>query len=306
VTAPATLARRFSTYQAERFPVFKHGLLIAVFAGSAVAYAARLNGLAPTWGGFLVAAIVCFLIFFELRVADEHKDFEDDQRFRPERPVPRGLISLAELRALAFVAAAMQAFTVLVTDVRLVAPLLLVWSWAALMSVEFFAPAWLKARPALYLVSHMAIMPLIALFALSCGGAPPRSLGTVAFLALAFLNGLALEIGRKAWAPQDEREGVETYSRLWGVGGAAAAVGAAGLAAAGAGLWAAVLAGLSPLWFAPALAACGFALYAAATYAAAPTSAKAKRVETAAGLFTLAAYASLSLLPLLGDAWTGR
>ena len=41
--------------------------------------------------------------------------------------------------------------------------LLAVWLWFALMTKEFFAAQWLKARPILYLVSHMAILPLIDL-----------------------------------------------------------------------------------------------------------------------------------------------
>ena len=32
------------------------------------------------------------------------------------------------------------------------------------MTAEFFVPEWLKARPFLYLVSHMAIMPFIDLY----------------------------------------------------------------------------------------------------------------------------------------------
>ncbi len=87
-------------------------------------------------------------------------------------------------------------------DPRLVAPLALVWLWMALMTAEFFAPQWLKARPFLYLVSHMLIMPLIDLFVTACewltaSGHPPGALWL--FLVLSFLNGCVLEIGRKIY-----------------------------------------------------------------------------------------------------------
>ena len=36
------------------------------------------------------------------------------------------------------------------------------------MSAEFFAPERLRTRPLLYLVSHMAIVPLIDLYATAC------------------------------------------------------------------------------------------------------------------------------------------
>lgn len=90
----------------------------------------------------------------------------------------------------------------------------------ALMTVEFFVPEWLKARPILYLTSHMAIMPLLDLFVtgvewLPAAGRPANAL--VLFLLLSFVNGCVLEIGRKIWAPDNEREGVETYSGVWGI-----------------------------------------------------------------------------------------
>jgi hypothetical protein len=42
------------------------------------------------------------------------------------------------------------------------------------------------------------------------------------FLALSFVNGCVLEIGRKLWAPENEIAGVDTYSGLWGPRRAAA------------------------------------------------------------------------------------
>jgi 4-hydroxybenzoate polyprenyltransferase len=92
------------------------------------------------------------------------------------------------------------------------------------MAREFFASAWLKQHPAVYLLSHMVILPLIDLFATACDWAfaglrqPPPGLAW--FLIVSFLNGIVVEIGRKTRAPEDEEEGVETYSGLWGVAGA--------------------------------------------------------------------------------------
>jgi hypothetical protein len=107
--------------------------------------------------------------------------------------------------------------------------LALVWAWLLAMSFEFGVPAWLKARPVVYLLSHMAIMPLIDLLLtglewLPGGGAAP---GLGLFLALSFVNGCVLEIGRKLWAPQNEIAGVDSYSRLWGARRAAAIWGVA-------------------------------------------------------------------------------
>src|SRR5207247_11479466 len=91
--------------------------------------------------------------------------------------------------------------------------------WAALMTREFFAAPWLRRQPTAYLISHMAILPMIdgyttGLDWLAGGSGPPAGLWF--FLVVTFLNGSVMEIGRKLRAPEDEREGVTTYTGAWG------------------------------------------------------------------------------------------
>ena len=96
-----------------------------------------------------------------MRVADEFKDYEGDLAYRPERAVPRGLVTR---RLLAWLAVFFGGLALCVTgliSLKLIWPLLVVWVWLGLMSFEFFVPDWLKSRPLIYLISHMAIMPLI-------------------------------------------------------------------------------------------------------------------------------------------------
>ncbi len=298
------LAARLWTYQRERFPVFRHGALILAFSGGEALYGARLRGPGTQWRpdgwAILIAAVVCFGFFLQLRIADEHKDAEDDRRWRPERAVPRGLVTLGELRGVAAVVAAAQLGLTLLYAWPLVSVLSLVWAYMGLMSAEFFAPAVLRPRPALYLVSHMVVMPLIALFSVTCGlrriEAAPGA-GIAAFLLLAFCNGAMIEIGRKTWAPPSEREGVETYSKLWGPRGAAAATAAAGLAAGITAIAIQQLTGLS-LWLdLPVVIAFAWLARTVLAFAQAPTPARASAMETAAGLAGLASYVGVSWAP---------
>src|SRR6266480_1250826 len=99
---------RWWVYQRERFPVVAHGVLIAAFSSSAVSYSALLRGQRPRMASIAVAFVTCFLFFLQLRIADEFKDFEEDSRWRPYRPVPRGLIRLEELGVVFGMAAAIQ------------------------------------------------------------------------------------------------------------------------------------------------------------------------------------------------------
>ena len=298
------LIERLWIYQAERFPVFKHGIAIAAFALAGAALPSLLGGAAfDPWTG-VVATAVTFLFFLQLRIADEHKDFADDSRYRPERAVPRGLVTLGELRVVGFAAAPVQAALAWSIDPLLLLPLALVWAWMALMSAEFFAPEALKARPVLYLVSHMAVTPLIAAFAVACGWlaadpAPQPSFAYAAFLALAFANGLVIEISRKSWALADERPGVESYSKLWGSLGAGAVAAAAMLLSAGLSL--SVLAGAGAhVGFTVAAVLCAaIGIIGAAHFAVAPTSAHAKRFGSTAAFWVLASYLLLGLGPLV-------
>jgi 4-hydroxybenzoate polyprenyltransferase len=300
-TPRAPLAARLWAYQRERFPLAAYVPLIGISALSAAAWSAAARGRPglPPWPVLAVGMATALGFFFLLRVADEHKDAHVDRQFRPELPVPRGLVSLAELRgAGAAVALAAFAANALVAP-RLLFALVPAVAWAALMAREFFVAEWLRARPAAYLLSHMMVMPL--LFAYLTGldwlavADPPD--GLPFFLTLAFLNGILVEVGRKIRAPRDERPGVETYTATWGVRAAPALWLAALVAAATFGALASRPTGvagtagiaLAVLMIAVAFPALGFLR--------GPTSARAKQIEAASGIWTLASYLVLAITP---------
>lgn len=215
------MTNRWWIYQKERFPLLGHGPLILAFSFCAVSYARHLRGDTsfPPAVAIGVAFVSCILFFLQLRIADEFKDFDEDSRWRPYRPVPRGLIKLRELAIVFILAAATQLIIALLYCPVMALILLLVWIYLAGMSKEFFVRQWLKARPVTYMLSHMLIMPMIDFYAtssdwLAAGVSAPSGLGW--FLATSFFNGLSVEIGRKLRSPADEEEGVQTYTVVWG------------------------------------------------------------------------------------------
>lgn len=214
---------RWWIYQKERFPIFAHGPLIVVFCLAVMFFSAlqQEQFVLPGTMRICGAVISTLILFFQLRVADEFKDFEIDSNYRPERPVPRGLVQLEELAKLAYLGAAIQFLIAVFIDIGLLPILAAVWAYVGLMTKEFFAPDWLRKHPAIYLVSHMLIMPLIAFYISAfdwlcvCRARPQ---GMLWILAVAFFCGLVLELGRKIRIPRLEQKGVETYSALWGTG----------------------------------------------------------------------------------------
>lgn len=216
--ARGPLLQRLWRYQAERFPLARHGPLILVFSGAALGYAGQLAARAPQPAVLAAATAVVLLQFLLMRVADEFKDDGDDRRWRPERPVPRGLVNLAELAVLGSVAAALQLILVLASAPAALPWLLVVWGWFLLMTAEFFRPAWLRHHLALYALSHLLIVPLLALLAMALlGPLPPRPGALAAFLLCTYACSWALELARKTWPPEAERPGVESYSSRWGL-----------------------------------------------------------------------------------------
>ena len=225
------LLQRFWIYQRERFPLFSQGVLIGVISLCSVGFSVLLRSAAasaapgsivtlPQFALAVLVALGCALgFFFQMRVADEFKDYDTDLQYRPYRPVQRGLITLRELAWLAGGMMVVQLGLSLWLDVRMVLPLLLVWGYMGLMRQEFFVRDWLRRHAVAYMLSHLVIAPLIFLYITACdwlvAGATP-AIGLFWFLAAAFFNGIFYEIGRKIRAPQSEETGVETYSSLWG------------------------------------------------------------------------------------------
>jgi 4-hydroxybenzoate polyprenyltransferase len=293
---------RFWTYQAERFPLARTVPLLAVFSAASISVSAVLAGRAlPGIGGYVVGFGLVFLLFFQLRVCDEVKDAEDDRRYRPERPIPRGLVTLREIVALGLATVPLTIGLALAWNSALFWLLAVVWAWLSLMTVEFGVPVWLKARPVLYLLSHMAIMPLIDLMVTGVEwlpyGAPHP--GLLWFIALSFANGCVLEIGRKLWATQNERAGVDSYSRLWGP--RRAAVVWSGFVALSFALLCGVgwAMGLFAVFGALGLTGLAACLYAARAYVRAPDLRGEKGVDLAAGLWVFLCYATAGFLPIV-------
>lgn len=290
-------------YQTERFPLLSHGIVIAAFSASAIAFSAwTRHAPLPAWWIFAAGFLSSLIFFAQMRIADEWKDADDDARFRPYRPVPRGLVTLRELAWVAIAGGIVQLTIALWISPSLIPMLVCVWAYFALMSREFFVGRWLRAHPAAYIASHMVIVPMIDFYVSSfdwlvAHAAAPHALAW--FLAVTYSNGIAVEVGRKIRAPGDEEMGVETYSSLWGRAGATAVwCGAIALTVVLAAS-AATLVSLgrydTPI-FCIALAS---ALCIAGFFLRRPAHKAAQAIEAFAAAWTVVLYTSLGLLPFV-------
>lgn len=300
---PRPLAARLMSYQAQRFPLASQGALIVLFALSCVCFGAlaRPSSAPPTVESIAISVIVVFLFFFQLRVSDEHRDYDEDLAARPELPVPSGVITLPELDVFLFGAMAIQLVLTSALHPPLVALLLPPWLWIFLVRNDFFAKSVLDARPVLSLAAHLAFFPLVALFAIGADQLPSvgsLTPGLVSFLLLSALAAVSIEFARKSRAKEDERPGVVTYSSLWGPTRAGMATAFALAVSIVLALIAFVVTRTPGWWFLPAAGA-GFAAFlAAARYAERPTRVHARRLLTWTAGWIAIAYACIGIAPL--------
>lgn len=261
---------------------------------------AGLLGDSRRWFAAATAFVTCLIFFLQLRIADEFKDYEEDCEFRPYRAVPRGLVSLRLLAVIFALGAAVQLGLAWWLEPRLVWVLAVAWAYLALMSREFFMRDWLKARPITYMWTHMLIMPLVDLYATACHWLVRDfaiSPGLKWFLVASFFNGLVIELGRKLRSADDEEVGVPTYTKLWGLRRAPWIWWVMLLMTAGSAMLAAHEIG----FLVPMVVLIGGALIVAAVlilgFLRKPVSGAGKRFELFAGLWTIALYLVLGIIP---------
>lgn len=295
--------KKYFIYLSERFPLQTHIPIIGLFSFSAICYSLSANGetsFIPI-SHYLLAFFLTFSIFLLLRISDEFKDHEDDMKYRTYLPVPRGLISLKELRNVGIGMLVLQV-VLLIFYPSFLTIYFITMVYMSLMFKEFYVESWLKKRQIAYVISHMLIIPLVDLVASSAHWSfaeisPPQALFW--FFLVSFFNGILLEVGRKIKPEEFEEEGVISYTKLWGTKRAVY-------------IWLVILvvtlilaacaanAIESPWWVYGLLSV--FALASCAStisFLRSPTKKGAKLIENAAGLWTMGMYLNLGALPFL-------
>lgn len=214
--------KHFWAYLQERFPLHANGALILSYfaanyllARGAIWSGARLE---VSWR-FLAGSLALLLMFFHLRVIDEHKDYTRDLMVYPQRVLSRGLITLRQLRRLGFIAIALELALSFSLGWPAFAACLAILLGSWLVYKEFYLGDLLGRHLLLSAAVHLLLMPLYCLyvFAVATGRYPWTAPAVVWWYAwVSYGVGFAYELARKTRAPQDERPGLITYSSVIG------------------------------------------------------------------------------------------
>lgn len=151
---------------------------------------------------FLLICGVLFTFITELRFMDEIKDYEKDKVAHPDRPLPRGLVTVDQVKKLmiggfiTLLALAYPSFDVY--GIQPVMLLLVVALWLFLMYKEFFMEETLNKSPLVYALTHQLIIVPLLLYVTTIleGGFVliPQVYGLCLIILSAFFT---YEVGRK-------------------------------------------------------------------------------------------------------------
>lgn len=295
---------RWLTLIRERFPPGSYlPMVVLFFAANAAVAGLGTEALAEHARALVVSLVVVLSYFFRLRLFDEIKDYEVDRQIHPDRPLARGLVSVAEVRPVIHGLALLELALTASLGMGALAVHAAAVLYSYVMYTEFFIGDTLRPHLTTYAVLHTLSSALLgysvaaqvlAATGSGIGALEPATLHQV--LAFGVVNWMLFnifEFARKSYAPEEERPDVASYSGNFGAWGAVALTLSQVAVALGVIAWAGVLDTLAWHYLATALIALP-----AAAFGARPRVAVARFYRRAAGVYILMFYL-VTAYPLL-------
>lgn len=217
------IIERWTIIVQERFKPQVYVPMILLFTGANASYLTMSESRTWIWGRFAAAFALMFTFFLRMRVFDEIKDYETDLVINPHRPLARGVASFRQVKRGLFIFIVFE--LVLAWNLGFwpfVAHLIAVF-YSLMMFEEFFLPEHLRPHLTTYAISHTFVSVLMGVSAgIVMTGMDLRNLHwyhlDFFLVNWAFFN--LFEFARKTFAAEEERENVESYSKIYGIQGA--------------------------------------------------------------------------------------
>lgn len=297
IERPPSLLQRWSIFLNERFSLFTHLPMVLLLVAANVALSIDILGTDRDVGSYLYGSILACCFLFRLRCFDELKDYATDCSSRPTRPLPRGLLTVREVKRMIawltgveLVIAGLAGGPVLVTHGIAVC-------YSFLMYREFFIGAYLQPRLTAYAVTHTFSAVLLGYSLASLTSGQPVWQFKPAILVFGLANWMlfnVFEFARKTFAPADEGPGVDSYSSRYHPGGATALTISQIAIALGVIRWLQAEILLTPVLFHGAVLIAGVVLLTGIVYTVRPRRAQATTYRAAASAFLLLFYALMA------------
>ena len=221
--------KKWYIYQKERFPIVAFSIYIiaivlapfkASYNAVGVYFEIAPDNIKYKYYLIIPMFIVCILQFLMVRITDEFKDYDEDCKYRPYRPVPRGLIKLSELKILFFKFSIIQIVLTFVFKANLI-NLVIMYVVFFLLTMDFFMKKFLSKHMVIGLIFDELLMPAMVLYIASFVAynvsALFISIPFIIFIFMTYMVSWLIEIARKIRCKKCEEKGVRTYTAVFGI-----------------------------------------------------------------------------------------
>jgi 4-hydroxybenzoate polyprenyltransferase len=166
-------------------------------------------------------AVAVLLFFFKLRLFDEIKDIESDAVHHPERPLPRGVLRMKDIQIAILLIIIVEILLFSLYGAWALAGVVMAIGYSLVMFKEFFVREWLRSHITTYAITHTFVVFFISTSIFTALFGTPLISQNVTSYSLAgwFLFNI-FEFGRKTFARQEEKKGINSYSKTYGRFGA--------------------------------------------------------------------------------------
>ena len=203
----------------ERFDPRAYLPMILVFGAANCLYA---NGTVDfPWGKFAAVLLLLLSFFFRLRLFDEIKDYKTDLKINPTRPLPRGVLSVKEVKIALAILIVFELLLSYALGLRVLEVHGVAIVYSLLMFKEFFIGDILRPHLTTYAVTHTFVSGLVGLSAMvAMLGDREIYPQAIWFLLMNWMFFNLFEFARKTFAVSEERQNVDSYSKIFGLRGA--------------------------------------------------------------------------------------
>lgn len=195
----------------------------ALFAASGFMAYQPQNHAPPCFLRLITGYMIIWLVFLHMRLFDEVKDYEDDRKYNPDRPLARKLIGLEEFGLITLCCIILQFIIASVMRWPIFASYMMLLCFTLLMRMEFFVGKWMKSKLELYAITHTFSAFMISMMIHTIVCFSDFAAADNGFIIFALGNWLVFnvfEFGRKTFAKEEEQEGVDSYSKRLNPSGA--------------------------------------------------------------------------------------
>ncbi len=207
------IIKRFDSYQRERFPIIVliFSLLPAVLSSGVIISSH------PTIFQGILALIASIAYLLHIRVIDEHRDFEHDNKHHKVRPIQNGTISKRELQYVDIVSMIILIVIAASAGFWALTIMTIMLAYSYLAGKEFFLGERIRLHFFIYNCVNLIQMLMMQLFVYAIFSDPfPFTTLIWAHFLFTTVGTIVFEFIRKLKRPGDDGTGKDTYT--WYIG----------------------------------------------------------------------------------------